>query len=274
VFDALSMSEQPGLFDRLDAPAVSGANRNFASLSVRESARARRLTLRLLPQTLELVVPSGTKPAQVAAFVREHRRWIERATRELPPPAARGDDGLPRRIELRAIGESWDVVYVSRALQRPAVRRAGGRLEVHAPHADGRVNEPAVVAASLRAWLRDQGALHLTPWLLEEARRLGTSPKAVQIRLQRTRWGSCSSNATVSLNAALLFLDSPVVRYLLVHELCHLRALDHSRRFWRAVERFEPNFRELDRALSGARPQVPLWVYPQKAAGIVLDAAL
>lgn len=267
------MSEQPGLFDRLDAP-TEGGNRTVARLSVRESARARRLTLRLLPQTLELVVPRGTKPAQVAAFVHEQRRWIERATRELPPPTAEDEDGLPREIELRAVGERWNVVYLDRAARRPIVRRAGGRLEVHAACAGGRVSDPQAVADALRAWLRDQAALHLTPWLHEEARRLDMAPKAVQIRLQRTRWGSCSSSATVSLNAALLFLDPPVVRYLLVHELCHLRSLDHSRRFWRTVERFEPHYRELDRALSGARSLVPAWVYPQRAAGINLDAIL
>lgn len=267
------MSEQPGLFDRLDAP-TEGGNRTVARLSVRESARARRLTLRLLPQTVELVVPRGTKPAQVAAFVREQRRWIERASRELPPPAAHDDDGLPRLIELRAVGQRCDVAYRERATRRPVVRRAGGRLEVQAAFSGARVADPAACAAALRTWLRDQAALHLTPWLHEEARRLGMAPKAVQIRLQRTRWGSCSSNATVSLNAALLFLDTPVVRYLLVHELCHLRSLDHSRRFWRTVERFEPHYRELDRALSNARSQVPAWVYPQRAAGIKLDAIL
>lgn len=266
------MSEQPGLFDRLDA-STEGGNRTVARLSVRESARARRLTLRLLPQTVELVVPRGTKPAQVAAFVREQRRWIERASRELPPPAAHDDDGLPRLIELRAVGERWDVAYRHRA-GRSVVRRAGGRLEVHAGCENGRVADPAAAASALRTWLRDQAALHLTPWLYDEARRLGMMPKAVQIRLQRTRWGSCSSNATVSLNAALMFLDAPVVRYLLVHELCHLRSLDHSRRFWRTVERFEPQYRELDRALSNARSQVPAWVYPQRAPGIKLDAIL
>lgn len=268
------MSEQPDLFDRLDAPTESGGSRTVARLSVRESARARRLTLRLLPQTVELVVPRGTKPAQVAAFVHEQRRWIERASRELPPPAGNDDDGLPRHIELRAVGEHWDVAYVHRITRRAIVRRAGGRLEVQTACAGGRVVNPQSAAEALRAWLRDQAALHLTPWLQEEARRLGLMPKTVQIRLQRTRWGSCSSSATVSLNAALMFLDPPVVRYLLVHELCHLRSLDHSRRFWRTVERFEPRYRELDRALSGARPQVPAWVYPQRAAGISLDAIL
>ena len=65
--------------------------------------------------------------------------------------------------------------------------------------------------------------------------------------MQRTRWGSCSNSGTISLNAALLFLEPPLVRYLFIHELCHLIALNHSRRFWAAVARYEPDYR-------GARP--------------------
>src|SRR5690606_38599839 len=152
------MSEQPGLFDRLDAP-TEGGNRTVARLSVRESARARRLTLRLLPQTLELVVPRGTKPAQVAAFVHGQRRWIERATRELPPPPAQGGAGLPREIDLRAVGGRWAPACLGRPARRPIVRRAGGRLVVHATCAGGRVSDPRAVADALRAWLRDQAAL-------------------------------------------------------------------------------------------------------------------
>jgi predicted metal-dependent hydrolase len=67
----------------------------------------------------------------------------------------------------------------------------------------------------------------------------------------------------VSLNAALLFLEPPVVRYLFVHELCHLIALNHSRRFWAAVARYEPNYEALDRRLSEAWHEIPLWAHPE-----------
>ncbi len=86
-------------------------------------------------------------------------------------------------------------------------------------------------------------------------------PKAVQIRLQRTRWGSCASSGTISLNAGLLFLEAPLVRYLFIHELCHLYSLSHSRRFWSVVERFEPEYRALDRRLTEAWAVLPLWVH-------------
>ena len=102
-----------------------------------------------------------------------------------------------------------------------------------------------------------------------EAARIGREPQAVQIRLQRTRWGSCSSAGTVSLNAGLLFLDAAVVRYLLVHELCHLISMSHSRRFWRAVERHEPDYRALDRRLADAWMAVPAWVYAPPTAELV-----
>ena len=77
--------------------------------------------------------------------------------------------------------------------------------------------------------------------------------------MQRTRWGSCSAQGTISLNASLLFVEPAVTGYLLVHELSHLRHLNHSRSFWRLVERFEPDYRRLDRALSESWTRVPAW---------------
>jgi predicted metal-dependent hydrolase len=94
------------------------------------------------------------------------------------------------------------------------------------------------------------------------------------MRLQRTRWGSCSAQRTVSLNAALLLLEPELVRYLMVHELCHLRWLDHSRRYWRLVERFEPDFRALDRRLTEAWRELPAWLFAgRRGSGFSRDSS-
>ena len=77
-----------------------------------------------------------------------------------------------------------------------------------------------------------------------------------EIRLTGARIG------TLSLNAALLFLDPAVVRYLLIHELCHLISLNHSRRFWAAVQRYEPDYEALDRRLTEAWVDIPFWAHP------------
>jgi predicted metal-dependent hydrolase len=113
----------------------------------------------------------------------------------------------------------------------------------------------------LRGWLVELARATLTPWLTSEAERVGRRPRAVQIRVQKTRWGSCSAGGVISLNAGLLFLEPAIVRYLLVHELCHLMALDHSARFWKAVQRFEPDYRALDRRLTKAWTLIPLWLH-------------
>jgi predicted metal-dependent hydrolase len=79
--------------------------------------------------------------------------------------------------------------------------------------------------------------------------------------LQRSRWGSCSPKLKISLNASLLFLPPHLVRYVLVHELCHTRHLDHSRRFWSLVARHEPLHKDRRRELAALRYEVPGWVH-------------
>lgn len=249
------MTEQLGLFEaRGDLQPAAIAR---APLSVRESRRARRLTLRLLPpHTLELVVPRGTRAADVAAFVNLNREWIERARRELAEYRPVRHEGLPTDIELKAIGERWRVEYRHEPRCRPRCRAIDSVLDVRTPDADRRGADTA-----LRNWLLDQADYHLSPWLLRESDIVGRRPTNVQVRLQRTRWGSCSNSGTVSLNAALLFVEPPLVRYLLIHELCHLISLNHSRRFWAAVARYEPDFAELDRRLTDAWTEIPLWAH-------------
>jgi hypothetical protein len=193
----------------------------------------------------------------VAAFVHEQRQWIEAARRELASLQPVRTEGLPTDIELKAVGERWRVRYELDAAGRPRCRAVDGVLEVRT-----REPTPRGAVSLLRNWLLDQADYHLVPWLLRESAVLGRRPANVQVRLQRTRWGSCSSNGTVSLNAALLFVEPPVARYLFVHELCHMISLDHSSKFWSAVARYEPNFEALDRRLTAAWSEIPLWAHP------------
>jgi predicted metal-dependent hydrolase len=77
-----------------------------------------------------------------------------------------------------------------------------------------------------------------------EASALGVTYERIRIGAPRTRWGSCSPNGTLSFNWKLVLAPLDVLDYVVVHELCHLRVRDHSRRFWRVVEERRPQWRQ------------------------------
>lgn len=228
-----------------DDPAVT--------ISIRESRRARNLILQAVPpRKVEVVVPRGTRAATVQAFVREHRDWIARASEEML--ASYPDAELkPEFIDLKAIGEQLRLRFIETPSTRSSVYYRHGELQLHCNPSSGW--QPL-----LRRWLLAQGRKVLVPWLQREAERTGLAPRKTQIRLQKTRWGSCSARGNISLNAALLLLPPELVRYLLVHELCHLTHLNHSRRYWQTVGQHEPDYRALDRRLAASWNELPAWV--------------
>lgn len=71
----------------------------------------------------------------------------------------------------------------------------------------------------------------------------------INIRNQESRWGSCSSKKNLNFNYKILFLPEDLQDYLIVHELCHLREMNHSRAFWAAIAETIPNYKELNRKL-------------------------
>jgi len=179
------VTEQLGLFEsRRD---LSPVELTREPLSVRESRRARYLTLRLLPPyTLELVVPRGTRAADVDAFVRDNRRWIEQARRELAECHPLHREGLPTSVHLPAIGRRWSIDYRHDPHAPLRCRALESVLEVWTPDANRRGADDA-----LRGWLLDEADYHLVPWLKRESQVVGRRPGEMQVRVQRTRWGCC-----------------------------------------------------------------------------------
>lgn len=226
--------------------------------TVRVSHRARRLSVRVYPGgRVEVVAPPGASAAVVQRFVGVHRQWIDRRVQDLSAESVQ-EDLRPVSIELPAIACRFDVSYEASASERVSVQtnERERRISVRGP-----VHDECKVAESLRVWLMDRAAHGLGEALAHTAQHCGFSYRRMQVRRQRTRWGSCSISGTISLNVCVLFLEPDVMRYLLIHELSHTRHMNHSRRFWSLVATHEPDYRRLDRELTAGWRRVPAWVF-------------
>ena len=225
--------------------------------SVRESARARRLSIKVFPRgRVEVVVPRRTRPADVEAFVSENRDWIAKALASFADHIAPDTYRLPTRIELPAVDRRVVVAYRSdRASRSVRGRQHGDTLVL-----TGATRDESQCTKALHRWLSKVARREFGPRLAALSRQSGLHYERMQIRAQRTCWGSHSSTGTICLNLCLLFLEPRVVRYLMVHELCHARHMDHSPAFWRLVSRYEPNYRRLDRKLGESWRDVPGWL--------------
>lgn len=244
-----------------DHDLLSGSNFGLQAgnlrVILRSSTRARRLILRFLnADTLELVLPEGVRLKQATDFLDKHAAWIREARERWAAGSEERERGLPSRIHLHAIKELWHVkgTFAPGTKVRLAERPPGHLLELQ-----GRLDRPHLWSALLQTWLKRKANVVLVPWLERIAKRTGLDYRRVTVRLQRSRWGSCSCRQHLNLNARLLLVAPELVDYLLIHELCHTRELNHSRRFWLLVERHCPEYKELDRQLNVASRELPHW---------------
>ena len=93
------------------------------------------------------------------------------------------------------------------------------------------------------------------------AAQTGLVFRRMALRRQRTRWGSCSTRGTISLNVCLAFQSREVLHYLLIHELSHTLHMNHSAAFWGCVANHCPDWQRLDRELVAGWRAVPRWVF-------------
>ena len=202
--------------------------------------RARRYVLRLRPDgSARVTIPRGGSVAEARRFAERNRAWLERALQRMPPRATG-----PRRLFIGTqIHFRGELVTIEAGLngQSSHIRFGTESILVKDPTADLR----RIIEGHL--WKLAARELPLTVLGLAAVHQLTVG--RVTVRNQRSRWGSCSRRGTISLNWRLIQAPPPVRDYLVLHELMHLRQMNHSSRFWAEVERVCPDFRSAERWL-------------------------
>ena len=203
------------------------------------NARARRYVLRLRPDgTARVTVPRGGSVAEARRFAGRNLPWLEAQLKRPPVPR-------PTVQEWRPGSEVWfrgDLVRLEEEANGYQVICLGSE-KVASPDA-GSDLRPAI-----ERHLRRLAEKELPARVLEYAAAHQLSVRRVTVRNQRTRWGSCSRHGTISLNWRLIQTPLFVRDYIILHELMHLREMNHSPRFWRQVESVCPDFLQAERWL-------------------------
>lgn len=195
--------------------------------------------------SLDIRAPYHFPQASVAPLLERHGAWITESLNQVNTLRAQRptlESGAP----VPFLGDTLSLVIRQGATIQ--CHRTNNRLWLQAPSV-----EPLALCAALERWYRKQASIHLPARLNQLAANLGVYPTKVTIRGQKSRWGSCSSRGHISLNWKLMVLHPELVDYVLIHELCHLRHMNHSPRFWAMVESAMPDYQVCRRRLRTVR---------------------
>jgi predicted metal-dependent hydrolase len=195
--------------------------------------RARRYLLGIQPDgNARLVIPRRGTEAEALRFLARSEAWL-----------------LRRREQWRARAEArlpWldGVKFLYRGVPT-ALSVAAGSGHVRLDFADQQIVTPSVLddyRPVVEAHLRRLAEREFVLRTRELAAQHGIDVKRITVRAQKSRWGSCSSRGTISLNWRLIQTPTFVVDYLIIHELMHRREMNHSARYWKHVARAFPGY--------------------------------
>ena len=218
--------------------SINGQTINY---TFRRSLRAKRVRLEVRPQTgLTVVVPHSYKLGKLHKLLKSKERWIS--------------NNLVKYSHFKSLSDKKDLQsgdaapYLGKDLKlvkRENHSSAGGvMLEDNKLVVNQGLFKNGILELALEQWYRTEAAKLISQRADKLSSKMGISYKRITIRGQKTRWGSCSRKKNLSFNWKLMMAPEPVIDYVIIHELAHLKEMNHSKKFWELVANYCPKWRE------------------------------
>ena len=199
-----------------------------APYTLREVKGARKITVRVTHNGVVVTKPRWVARRDVDDFLAKCDKWLQRE--------------LAKWGDFHASTLTDCVLYqgTERAIREasaPPVRLAGDEFWSHGDGTQQRL-------AHVLDWMRRRARPTIRESVARWSQQVGVAPKRVAVRDQVSCWGSCSASGALSFNWRLVMAPCAALEYIVVHELCHIREPNHSRKFWSLVAHHCPDFRE------------------------------
>jgi predicted metal-dependent hydrolase len=223
--------ETIGIFKTvLDGTAVS--------YTLKRGPRCRHARLEVAQETgLTAVIPRRYDMKKLPAFLAANKRWILYALKKyctLPSPKARSS--APANT-VPYLGNYIEIVRDGNGLS--PVRLEGNRLVLSSG-----LYAPGLLTPAIEGWYRWTAEKLIRDKVAKTGSRLCLAYRRIALKEMRARWGSCSVKGNLNFNWKLILMPEPVIDYVVIHELTHLKEMNHGKKFWALVEKECPDWRE------------------------------
>lgn len=227
------------------------SDKEFGEIKLYKSAKARRISIKVgIDGQLRASLPPRTPAALVRKLINDSRVELRNIISSYHDSHS-FTDGMQ-------VGKSHTLIVRPAPSANLSVSIHGQQIITSLPdgksisdHETQNIIRPVIIKI-----LRKEARGYLPRRLEFLAEKHGFSYSRVRLSHASSRWGSCSLSGTISLNIALMKLPLPLIDYVLVHELCHTKELNHSKRFWSLVEKCSPDYSALRQEIKQYSPTI------------------
>lgn len=206
------------------------------SYSIRRSRRAKHVSLSIGAVGLQVVAPFTMNESEIISLVEKEQNWIitkyERYRQNRQIPAERE---FVSGEKLIFIGHNYPLIVLEHTDGCTNVNLTAGQflvgIDVDIPIEKRREE----IQGKLEQWYRRRAKELITERLEYFSVKIGVKVNSVRFKNQKTRWGSCSQKGNLNFNWKLVMAPRDILDYVVVHELCHFKQMNHSPEFWRLV---------------------------------------
>lgn len=213
-------------------------------------SRARVKNLYISIENGEVVIkaPWYATNNQIQEVVESKREWIMKKLEEY--------QSSPRKVKDYADGERFQVLGESYFLnvyytdtEKAKLNIENGKIEIVLPVRYANQDNSEIIKNMINK-MYYMIAEREVEAAMEKMRKLtGLAPEEYRIKKVKTSWGSCSSNKKISINQDLMMYSRHAIEYVVLHELCHLKHMNHSKKFWALVEKYMPDYKDAEKEL-------------------------
>lgn len=214
----------------------------------RVKSNARRLKLSIQHHQIFLTTPPNVSEQKIQLFLKESEFWLHETWNKVYVTSSGSQTPINGEIiELPLLNQYFEVILDDTVLDSKNDQSKVNQISVINSDSTNNSSIQLLVPANtagklLKQWLRDRAAIVLPQRLSELAKKYDFEYSSCQVRHAKTRWGSCSTRKSINLNAALILMPVAVLDYVILHELCHTRQLNHSAQFWYEVHKVDANY--------------------------------
>ncbi|MDO6427469.1 SprT family zinc-dependent metalloprotease [Thalassotalea sp. 1_MG-2023] len=218
---------------------TSSAGLNFQLLRCH---RRKRIALQVKNKDIIVKAPYAVPLQYIENLVVLKKQWIEniQSKQQL---ATRYQNQLARHGQVWFFGKLTPLIVNEGKRSLVTVGKHDIVVTLSARKTLSDTTESMRVKKLLEGWFKQQAEVFLTDKMACFSRQTNLLPNNLYIRQYKARWGCCDNRGHIKLNYLLMMLPESVIDYVIIHELCHLKFLNHSADFWNLVESFLPDYK-------------------------------